>query len=56
MTSYFYFAMSVIMWDWFWFTKIPEWTYQQRIALVLFLTFSLAIDIFSIYEYFKSKR
>lgn len=55
MTSYFYFAMSVIMWDWFWFTQIPAWNYQERVILVLLATPLIATDIYVIYEAYKTR-
>lgn len=56
MITYFYFTMAVITWDWYWFMTIPEWSYQQRIALVIMTTFSLLMDLIAIYELSRFKR
>lgn len=55
MTAYFYFAMAVITMDLQWFLDIPQWENTERALLVIILTPSLAMDIFAIYEFAKTK-
>ena len=55
MTAYFYFAMAVITMDLQWFLNISQWENTERALLVIILTPSLAMDIFAIYEFAKTK-
>lgn len=56
MTVYFYFTLSVIFWDLYWFQLVPNFEPEQRAALFIFLTFTILVDAVSVYEYVKIKR